>query len=161
MAEKSSERRCLAAVRVRGTLSAHRDARETLHMLHLSRNNYAVLINDSPSFIGMLKAAQGFITWGEPSEEVVVRMLKERGRLVGNKKLTDEKTQKIGYKSVEELADAVFNCKAHYWMLPNIQPVFKLHPPIKGYRGKIKKSGAGGELGYRGERISDLLKRMV
>lgn len=130
-------------------------------MLHLSRNNYAVLVNDSPSFLGMLKAAQGFVTWGEPSKETVASMLKERGRFVGNKKLTDEKLQKIGYKSVEELADAVFNCQVDYWTLPNIQPVFKLHPPTKGFRGKIKKSGAGGELGYRGEKISELLKRMV
>ncbi len=110
----------------------------------------------------MLKTAQNFITWGEVSKETIMAMLKERGRLAGNKKLTDEYAQKIGYKSLEELADAIFNCKVEYWKLPEIQPYFKLHPPSKGFKGKIKKSyDAGGELGYRGEKINALLERMI
>jgi len=131
-------------------------------MLNLTRNNYAVLIDDRPPFLGMLKTAQNFVTWGEASKEIVSMLLKERGRLAGNRKLTDEYTQKTGYKSLDELAEAVFNCRIEYWKLPSVQPVFKLHPPIKGFKGKIKKSyGMGGELGYRGEKINELIKRMV
>ena len=131
-------------------------------MLNLKRNNYAVLIDNRPSFLGMLKTAQNFITWGEPSKEIILMLLKKRGRLSGNKKLTDEYVKKIGYNSLEELADAIFNCKIEYWKLPNVQPFFRLHPPTKGFKGKIKKSfGVGGELGYRGERINDLLERMI
>jgi large subunit ribosomal protein L30 len=131
-------------------------------MLHLSRNNYAVLINDSPSFVGMLNATQGYVTWGEPNKEIVTLMLRNKGRFIGNKKLIDENLSKISYSSVEELSDAVFDCKVNYWKIPGIQPFFRLHPPRKGFRGKIKKSFvAGGELGYRGEKISELLKRMT
>lgn len=153
---------CIVAVRVRGTISASREARQTLQMLHLTRNNHAVLVCDRPSFLGMLKAAQNFITWGEASKETVCALIKEKGRLEGNKKLTDEYSQKNGFKLLEELAEAVFNCSVEYWKLPNVQPVFKLHPPSKGFKGKIKRSyGAGGELGYRGEKINDLIKRMI
>lgn len=131
-------------------------------MLRLTRNNHAVLIDDRPSFLGMLKTAQNFITWGEASKEIVNMLIRERGRLAGNKKLTDEYAQKIGYKSLEELAEAVFSCSVEYWKLPNMQTVFKLHPPSKGFKGKIKKGyGMGGELGYRGEKINELIKRMV
>ena len=162
MAKKSNERKCIVAVRIRGVISAPREVRETLQMLNLKRNNYAVLIDNRPSFLGMLKTAQNFITWGEASEEDVKLLIKERGRLAGGKKLTDGYAQKIGYKSLEELALAVFNCQTEYWKLPNIQPVFKLHPPSKGFKGKIKKSyRMGGELGYRGEKINELIKRMV
>ena len=162
MSGKSEERKCIAVVRVRGTISAPLQVRETLRILNLKRNNYAILIDNRPSFLGMLKAAQNFVTWGEVSKETIMAMLKERGRLAGNKKLTDEYAQKIGYKSMEELADAIFNCKVEYWKLPEIQPYFKLHPPSKGFKGKIKKSyGAGGELGYRGEKINALLERMI
>ncbi len=136
-------------------------ARETLEMLHLIHNNHAVLVENSPSFVGMLRTAQNFITWGEPSKETVGMMIRERGRMKGNKLLNDEYLQKAGFKSLEELSEAVFNCRVKYWKLPNIQPFFKLHPPSKGYRGKIKKSFvAGGELGYRGEKIDALLNRM-
>jgi len=46
--------------------------------------------------------------------------------------------------------------------LPGVKPVFRLHPPRKGFKGSIKKSyRAGGEAGYRGEAINDLIRRMV
>lgn len=131
-------------------------------MLNLTRNNYAVLIDDRPSFLGMLKTAQNFVTWGEAAKETVSELIRERGRLAGNKKLTDEYAQKVGFKSLEELAEAVFNCKIEYWKLPNVQPNFRLHPPTKGFKGKIKKGyGAGGEVGYRGEKINELIWRMI
>ena len=155
-------RKCIAVVRVRGVIRGSREVRETLQMLHLTRNNYAVLIDDRPSFLGMLKAAQNFTTWGEISKETVRNIITRKGRLAGNKKLTDEYLQKIGYKSVEELAEAVFICHVEYWKLQTIQPVFRLHPPTKGFKGKIKKGFTmGGELGYRGEKINDLLNRMI
>jgi large subunit ribosomal protein L30 len=160
--EKGQESKCLAVVRVRGTISAPRQVRETLKMLNLTRNNYAVLIDNRPSFLGMLKTAQNFITWGEASKEIVDRLIKERGKLLGNKKLTDEYAQKVGYKSLNELAEAIFKCQVEYWKLPNVQPNFRLHPPTKGFRGKIKKAyGVGGELGYRGEKINELIERML
>jgi large subunit ribosomal protein L30 len=160
--EKTVERRCLAVVRIRGTISASKEVRETLEMLNLTRNNYAILVDNRPSFIGMLKTAQSFITWGEASKETVYRLIKESGRLAGNKKLTDEYAQKIGYKSLEELAEAVASCRVEYWKLPNIKPVFRLHPPTKGFKEKIKKSyGMGGELGYRKEKINELIERMI
>jgi large subunit ribosomal protein L30 len=162
VAEKNKELKCIAVVRIRGTLSASREVRETLQMMNLKRNNHAVLIDNRPSFLGMLKTAQNFITWGEISKETISLLLRNRGRLVGNKKLTDEYAQKIGYNSIEELANAIFNCTVNYWKLPDVQPFFKLHPPTKGFKGKIKKGyDMGGELGYRGEKISELIKRMA
>jgi large subunit ribosomal protein L30 len=131
-------------------------------MLNLTRNNHAVLVDDRPSFLGMLKAAQNMVTWGEPTKETVDMMIKKRGRLAGNKKLTEEWAQKAGCKSLDELIDAVFACHVEYWKLVDVQPVFRLHPPSKGYKGKIKTGyGMGGELGYRGEKINELVQRMV
>jgi large subunit ribosomal protein L30 len=160
--KKADQRKCIAVVRVRGSISAQREATETLDMLRLARTNSAVLVDDRPPFMGMLKRAQNYVTWGAASKETVALLLQKRGRLAGGRKLTDEYTQKIGYKSLDELAEALANCKLEYRKLPGIQPVFKLHPPTKGYRGKTKKSySAGGEAGYRGDRINELIKRMV
>jgi large subunit ribosomal protein L30 len=110
----------------------------------------------------MLKAAQNFITWGEASKETVNMLMRERGRLVGNKRLTDEYAQTVGFKSLDELAEAIFDRQVEYWKLPNVQPVFKLHPPTKGFKQGVKKGyHAGGELGHRGEKINELIKRML
>ena len=162
MTGKADERKCFAVVKVRGTISAQRETRETLDMLRLDRTNNAVLIDNRPSYIGMLYRVQNYVTWGEVSKETVALLLKKRGRLAGGKKLTDESVEKLGYKSIDALADAIASCKAEFQKLPNVQPVFKLRPPSKGFKGKTKKSfSAGGEAGYRGEKINELIKRMV
>jgi large subunit ribosomal protein L30 len=159
---KADERKCFAVVKVRGTISAQREARETLEMLRLPKTNNAILIDNRPSYIGMLYRVQNYVTWGEVSKDAVALLLKERGRLAGGKKLTDEAVEKLGYKSLDALAEAIARCKVEYQKLPNVQPVFKLHPPSKGFKGKTKKSyAAGGEAGYRGEAINDLIKRMT
>ena len=162
MTEKAAERKCFAVVKVRGTISAKREARETLELLRLARTNHAVLIDNRPSFIGMLYRVQNYVTWGEISKETLMLMLQKRGRLAGGKKLTDEAMELLGYKSVDEFAAAILNFKVEYQKLPNVQPVFRLRPPKKGFKGKIKKSyAAGGEAGYRGEAINELVKRMI
>jgi large subunit ribosomal protein L30 len=99
---------------------------------------------------------------GRTTKEIVSMMLQKRARLAGDKKLTEEYLQKAGYKSFDDLADAIVNCKVEFKKLPDVQPRFRLHPPSKGYKGKTKKGfRAGGEAGYRGEAINDLVKRMV
>jgi len=101
------------------------------------------------------------VTWGEPSEETIAHLLRKRGRTVGNKKLTDEHAQKAGSDSLDKLAEALFNLKIQLRSLTFIKPVFRLHPPRKGYEGSVKKSyKSGGVTGYRGEAINDLIKRM-
>jgi large subunit ribosomal protein L30 len=110
----------------------------------------------------MLKAVRGYVTWGEASKDIVSMLIGRRGRLSGNEKLTDDYLQRLGYKTIEELAEAAFDCRVEYWKLPRVQPFFRLRPPSKGFRKNIKKAyGAGGELGYRGEKINDLVERMI
>ena len=162
MTAKAAEHKCFAVVKVRGTIRAQRETRETLEMLRLAKTNNAVLIDNRPSYMGMLYRVQNYVAWGEASKETVALLLKKRGRLAGGKKLTDEAVEKLGYKSIDKLADAIANCKAEFQKLPSVQPVFRLRPPSKGLKGKTKKSFiAGGEAGYRGENINELIKRMV
>lgn len=158
--EKGSK--CLAVIRVRGLSDVPGDVKDTLKMLRLNRNCHATLVDDRPSIIGMLRKAQNFITWGEINLETLIELLKKRGRLIGNKPITDEYAKKLGYGNVEELAKAIYNLEVEFHKLPRIKPVFRLHPPSGGYKGKIKRSFVeGGVTGYRGEAINDLLKRMI
>jgi large subunit ribosomal protein L30 len=163
MSQKTEEeRKSYVAVKVRGTVSAQREARETLMFLHLEHTNHAVIIDNRAAYKGMLKRVQSYVTWGEVAKETVAAMLQKRARLAGDKKLTEEYLQKIGYKSFDELADAIVSGKVEVAKLPDMQPLFRLHPPSKGYKGKVKKSfRSGGEAGYRGEEINALVKRMI
>lgn len=159
----ADECKCFGVVKVRGTIKAIREARETLEMLHLKRTNHAVLIDSRPSYMGMLYRVQNYVTWGEVTKQTVELLLKKRGMLAGGKKLTEESVKtKLGYESIEALSDALVSCKVEFQKLPNVQPIFKLHPPRKGFKGKTKKSFvSGGEAGYRGEAINKLIERMA
>lgn len=158
----AEQRKCLVAVRIRGLSDISQETKDTLMMLRLTRNCHATLLDDRPAYNGMLRKSQHCLTWGEVSQESIALLLKKRGRLVGDKKLTDEYAKELDYNSLDDLAEAIFNVDIEFSSLPKVKPVFRLRPPKKGYKGKVKKSyAAGGESGYRGDAINDLLKRMV
>jgi len=158
----AEQKKCLVAVRIRGMSDISQEIKDTLSMLRLTRNCHATLLDDRPAYKGMLRKSKDYLTWGEVSHENIVHLLKKRGRLVGDKKLTDEYVKELGYKSLDDLAEAIFKVEVECISLPKVKPVFRLRPPKKGFKGKVKRSyAAGGELGYRGDAINDLLKRMV
>ena len=158
--EKGSK--LLAVVRIRGTVNVPRPVRETLALLGLHRNCHATLVDDRPAYLGMLRKAAVWITWGEIDYETLLELLRRRGRLRGNKPLTDEYAQKLGFKDLADLAKAIYELRVDFRRLPGVKPVFRLHPPSGGYKGKIKRSyKEGGAWGYRGSAINDLLKRMM
>ena len=69
--------------------------------------------------------------------------------------------KELGCKLLGELADAIHKTEVEFNRLPGIEPVFRLHPPSKGFKGKVKRSyTTGGVTGYRGENINNLIKRM-
>ena len=157
-----ADQKCLVAVRIRGISDISQETKDTLMMLRLTRNCHATLLDSRPAYNGMLIKSKNCITWGEASKETIAELLKKRGRLAGDNKLTDEYVKELGYDSLDDLAEALFNVDVEFSSLPGVKPLFRLRPPSKGFKGKVKKSfAAGGEAGYRGEAINDLLKRML
>jgi large subunit ribosomal protein L30 len=157
-----THKKCLFAVRIRGLSDISQEVKDTLGMLRLTRNCHATLLDNRPAYNGMLRKTKDCLTWGEVSQENVALLLKKRGKLVGDKNLTDEYAKELGYNSLDDLAEAIFKVDVEFSSLPEVKPLFRLRPPKKGFKGKVKKSYAsGGELGYRGDAINDLLKRMV
>ncbi|AFK23255.1 50S ribosomal protein L30 [Pyrococcus sp. ST04] len=152
----------LAVIRIRGRVNVKRPVRDTLAMLRLHRVNHCVIVDDTPSYLGMLQKAKDYITWGEINAETLAKLIRKRGRLIGNKPVTDEYVkEKLGI-TIEEFAEKVVNGEMSLKDLPNLKPVFRLHPPRGGFRGSKKRSfKEGGALGYRGEKINDLIERML
>ncbi|MCW8802552.1 MAG: 50S ribosomal protein L30 [Candidatus Bathyarchaeota archaeon] len=158
----TEQRKCFVAVRIRGLSDISQETKDTMMMLRLTRNCHATILDDRPAYKGMLQKSKNCITWGEATKETVVALLKKRGRLPGDKKLTDEVAKELGYDSLDALAEAIVNVEVDFSSLPEVKPVFRLSPPSKGFKGKVKKSyAAGGEAGYRGEAINALVKRMI
>ncbi|AAL81927.1 50S ribosomal protein L30 [Pyrococcus furiosus DSM 3638] len=152
----------LAVIRIRGRVNVKRPVRDTLAMLRLHRVNHCVIVDDTPSYLGMLQKAKDYITWGEINAETLAKLIRKRGRLIGNKPVTDEYVKEKLGMTIEEFAQKVVNGEMSLKDLPNLKPVFRLHPPRGGFRGSKKRSfKEGGALGYRGEKINELIERML
>ena len=152
----------LIILRVRGSVAISKELEYTFKLFHITRKNHATIIQGNPSYLGMLQRIKDYATWGEASLETISLLLKERGFVKGNKKLTDDYVKKnLGYNSIDELSEAIFKQKAYFSKLPNVKPVLRLHPPKGGFRGSIKKPYPEGELGYRGDAINKLMREMV
>lgn len=151
----------IAAIRIRGRTGIKKDISDTLDMLRLTRINHAVLIEKNPSYKGMLQKAKDYITWGEVDQETVLKLLSKRGKIAGNVKLTEGYLKEnTDFSSVEELSGALLDSGAKLEDI-GVKPVFRLHPPRKGYEDIKKTFRESGSLGYRGDKISDLIKKMI
>ncbi|MEM4575831.1 MAG: 50S ribosomal protein L30 [Candidatus Nezhaarchaeales archaeon] len=151
-----------AVIRLRGCVGVPPDIKLTLQSLRLARKNHCIIVEATPSVEGMLKKVSGYITYGEVNEEILASLLEKRGRLVGDESLTLEYIKKLGFENFRELAKAILEGKIALQEIPNLKPVFRLHPPSGGFKGTIKRTfKEGGELGYRGPAINDLLSKMI
>ena len=148
-------------IRIRGTTGVIGNIADTLDMLRLNRISHAVLIEDNPSYNGMLVKSKDYITWGEVDLETLSEILSKRGEIVGGNRLTnDYLKENSDYSSIEELAEALIKSEVKLVDL-DIKPVIRLHPPRKGYENIRAAYKEGGSLGYRGEAINALAKKMA
>ncbi len=132
MSEESKPNKKFAVVRVRGLVRVRKDINYTMDLLGLYRKNYCVLIDAKN--IGMIKKVKDYVTYGEIDQETEDLLIKKKG----------EKTKDKAGKEV-------------------MKKFFRLNSPKKGFGRKgikisFSKSGA---LGYRGNKINDLIKRML
>jgi len=159
----SETEKVILAIRVRGQVRVRPQIEFTLDKLLLGRLHQARLLKVTSSLGGMITKSKDFITWGEPTEKVIEDLLRKRGRLPGNNRLTDSYVKKnSSHSSIKALAKAIASGKGRVSDVEGLKPVFRLTPPSKGYKGKKYRAvGQGGITGYRGEGINELAIRMI
>ncbi len=139
----------IAVILVRGLIGVKEPIKRTLALLRLTRKNRCVVLNNNPIYLGMIKKAKDYLTWGEISEETFKELIAKRGQLYQGP--TQDSRGKIKYK------------KFFVYQNKKYKPYFSLNPPRRGFGRKGIKIPfkVGGALGYRGEKINDLIKSML
>lgn len=152
----------LAVVRIRGEPDRRPEERTALKLLKLHRVFHCTLVPDTPAIRGTLKTLESVVAYGEIDKETLKELIRKRGELKGGKRVTAEYLKSVGFDSYDALAEALIDNKITLRDLPAFKPVFRLHPPKGGFKGSVKRHfNEGGEVGYRGLRINDLLKKMI
>ena len=152
----------MAVIKLRSDINARQGVKDTLKMMGLTRVNHCVIVDEATIGIGYLgEKIKDYITWGEIKPEVLESLLKKRGRLSGDKRVTEEVVKsKTSFQTMGELAAAVESGSAGLDEV-GVKKVFRFHPPRGGYKSIKRPVKDMGDLGYRGDKINDLIIRMI
>ena len=151
-------------IRVRSDRGVKPKIRHTMSMLNLTKVNHAVLVPDTPAYAGMLQKAKDYVTWGEVDADTISELISQRGRIIGDKPITNAVIKSGSeFSTINALSKAIASGDARTNAVEGMKPVFRLHPPrgAKGWGGIKRSFSTGGALGFRGEAISDLVGRMI
>ena len=148
----------IAIIRIAGKQGLTEQIKATFKLLRLYNKYNCVIVPNTTVYVGMIKKIKDFITWGEVDKETLERLLKERGKFAGKINLRDKKEINI-----PELANQIFEGKKKQKDVPGLRQFFKLHPPRGGFekKGTKKPYSIGGVLGYRKEKINELIQKMI
>ena len=147
-------------VRVRGSINVKPKIKETMKLMRLNRVNHCVIVPENETYEGMLKIIKDYVTWGEVDVETTELMLESSGKTSGNAIFTKKELKDSSFKTMKALAKNLSEGKVVMRDVPKLKPIFRLHPPRKGYEGVKRSFKEGGALGYRGEKINKLIRRM-
>ena len=165
MSEKTKQP-CLLAVRLRGTVGDNPDVEKTLESLALLKVNQARLLKNDSSTTGMLRAAKHIVAWGEVDSATLESLLEKRAEAETRTINLDKDFVKarFGKDGFAELASSIVAGEIGLSELSRagLKPKFRLHPPRGGFKRSTRRAFSdGGELGYRGNQINTLVRRMI
>src|SRR3972149_4385220 len=115
----------LAVVRVKGDFGNSADIKMTLKLLRLYKKNYCVVLPTNPQIIGMVQKIKDLVTFGEVSKEMMMKLLKARGRVAGNKPLTEDYLKSKTNATFENFADELLAYKKELRDVPGLKQFFR------------------------------------
>lgn len=139
----------LAVIRIKGGIGLRNEIKGTLNMLRLYKRNFCIIVPDNKNYNGMIKKIKDCVTWGEINDETLKELIKKRGEEYKGREM--DRKKKIKYNKFLKVDGK------------KIKRFFRLNSPKKGYGNKGTKEvfSKGGALGYRREKINDLIERMI
>ena len=144
-------------IRVRSDRGVKPKIRHTMSMLNLTKVNHAVLVPDTPAYAGMLQKAKDYVTWGEVDADTISELISQRGRMIGDKPITNAVIKSGSeFSTINALSKAIASGDARTNAVEGMKPVFRLHPPrgAKGWGGIKRSFSTGGVFDMSGGRAT-------
>lgn len=157
------ENRRVVVIRIAGKTGIKKDRKDTFTLLRLYKKHSCVVIPNSLPYLGMIQKVKDHITWGEIDAKTCEELFKKRGKLAKKKQLTDEYVKQKLNMDISAFTKEFMQFKKELKDVPGLKPFFKLRPPQGGFERKGIKTpfSMGGVLGYRKDKINELLLRML
>ena len=137
----------IVVIRIHGRVKVPKDISNTLDRLGLKRKYACIIVNKTnKNLMGMIKKIRYYVGFGEIKKDVLIKLLKSRGKRIDKKKFDENK-----------IAESLFSGSSLKKL--GFKPYFRLHPPRKGIKSKLQYPR--GILGNNKEDINKLILKML
>jgi large subunit ribosomal protein L30 len=144
----------ILVIRISGLVEIPEKVNEALFRLRLRRKYTSVLLLPTKENLALLKKLRNTIAYGVIDAKNLEHLIAKRGQPIDKKK-------KISAESIaNEILSMEKKGKLDLKSL-GLKPFFRLHPPIGGIDTKVHFPIRKGVLGDNGEKINDLVRRML
>ena len=157
------ESKRIAIVRMCGNVGVKKEIKDTFKLLRLYNKYTCTIISSSQNYVGMIHKINDFVTWGEINKETLKVLLTKRGKITKKEKFSENYLKDKTKLSLDEFSEQFLNTKKEFKDVPGLKNFFKLCPPKGGFEreGTKKPYSLGGSLGYRKEKINELIQKMI
>lgn len=142
-------------IRLRGTINVPHWARHTLALLNLRRRFNATIVPEREPYIGMLRTVKDYVAWCKVDAGFIKQLLEKRG------KYKYEDISKLGFSSIDALAEALANDSIMLSRLEGMKPWFVLAPPRGGFKRSSKHMYSDGGILGENKELLELASRMI
>jgi large subunit ribosomal protein L30 len=144
----------IIVIRIRGSVDLPEKVKDTLYLLRLRKKFVAVMLEKNKENMGMISKVKDYVAFGDVDSETIKQLLMKRAKKQGDKPI------EIGGKMLDEFAKKFLENKVNLDEI-KVKPFFRLHPPIGGFKKSIRLPYPKGVLGDHGDKIKDLIIKML
>jgi len=137
----------IIAIRISGLVEMQTSVEEILQRLRMRRKYCAVLMPNTKENMNLLRKIRDFVAYGTIEQADIIALIQKRG-------ISKNKSNIDSVKVAEIISSKGINYSG-------IKPFFRLHPPRGGIDSKIHFPIKKGVLGDHGDKINELLRRML
>mmetsp|Transcript_1182 Transcript_1182/g.3529 ORF Transcript_1182/g.3529 Transcript_1182/m.3529 type:complete len:239 (-) Transcript_1182:34-750(-) len=156
-------------IRIRGINGMAPKVKKILQLLRLRQIHSGVFVKLNGATIKMLRLVEPYVAYGIPNLKSVRELVYKRGYGKVNKQrvpldnnaVVESVLGKYDILCVEDLIHEIFTTGPHFKEAANFLWPCKLSSPTGGLKQKLLHYNEGGDAGYRGEKIHELVKKML
>jgi large subunit ribosomal protein L30 len=153
----------LLIVNLHGLINVPRGTRETLIQLGIGKRFAAAVVGDDPVSKGSVRLCKDYIAWVPLDSDLLTSLLQSRGRVSNSKTLDDEALKAMGFKTYEDLAQAIMKGETSDTLssIKGLKPFFGLSPPRGGFKRSSRRQFREGGILGENPMLADIIRRMI
>jgi len=138
----------IIVIRIAGQVDLSKSVKESLKRIHLERKYSATILEPTKENSALLKKLRNQLAYGNIDDKTLKDLLEKRAQPLksGTKVDVEKIISSLGKESLKDLG---------------IKPFFRLHSPRGGVESKKHFGVRKGVLGDNGEKINELVRRML